>query len=57
MNVHLYKRFQNLNVDIPHEWIPKGPDAVPVDFAILGILINRLYKQNNLHFGSIYRAL
>ena len=53
MNVHLYKRFQNLNVDIPHEWIPKGPDAVPVDFAILGILINRLYKQNNLHFGSI----
>ena len=34
VNVHLYRRFQNVTVVTPLEWKHKGPDAASIDFAI-----------------------
>ena len=34
VNVHLYRRFQNVNVVTPRKWKHKGPDAAPIDFTI-----------------------
>ena len=34
VNVHLYRRFQNVNVVTHREWKHKDQDAAPIDFAI-----------------------
>ena len=45
VDVHLYICFQNVNVVTHQEWMPSGPDAAPIDFAICEILIKGFHKR------------
>ena len=48
-----YLRQQNINCLRPEEWMPKSPDAAPMDFAIWGIL-----KRSKLYtLAGLKRAL
>ena len=45
VDVHLFLRFQNVNIVTHQEWMPQGPDAAPIDFAIWEILIKGFQKR------------
>ena len=46
------------NVNVVTEWMPKGPDAAQIDFAMWEILIKRLSEANETyHSVSLKRAL
>ena len=52
VNIHLYRRFQNVNVVTTREWKHKGPDASLIDFAIWESLQDALRSERNLHFSN-----
>ena len=52
VNVHSYRRFQNVNVVTPREWKHKGPDAALIDFTIWESLQDTLRSERNLHFSK-----
>ena len=39
------------------EWMPKSPDAAPMDFGIWGILKRRLHKRNVTSVIGLKKAL
>lgn len=52
-----YMRQQNINFVTPNEWMPKSPDAAPMDFGIWGILKRRLQKRKLYTLAGLKRAL
>ena len=47
----------NVNFIDKEEWMPKSPDAAPMDFGIWGILKRRLQKRNVNTLLGLKRAL
>jgi hypothetical protein len=41
----------------PEEWMPKSPNAAPMDFGILGILKRRLQKRKIYTLSGLKKAL
>lgn len=48
---------RNVNYISPDEWMPKSPDAAPMDFGIWGILKRRLQKRKIRSLLGLKRAL
>ena len=44
-NTISYMKEHNINVIMPHEWLPKSPDAAPMDYSILGVMKERVRKH------------
>ena len=52
-----YMRIQNMNFVTPQEWMPKSPDAAPMNVAIWGILKRSLHKRKIYTLAGLKRAL
>ena len=52
-----YLRQRKINFVTPEEWMPKSPDAAPMDFGIWGILKRRLQKRKIYTLAGLKRAL
>ena len=44
-NTISYMKEHNINVIMPHEWLPKSPDAAPMDYSIWGVMKERVRKH------------
>ena len=40
-----YMKEHNINVIMPHERLPKSPDAAPMDYSIWGVMEERVRKH------------
>jgi len=43
-----YSKKEHINLIEPHMWPPNSPDINPVDYAICGVLQQRVYHQRQL---------
>ena len=37
-----YMKGHNINIIIPHEWLPNSPDAAPMDYLIWSVMKERV---------------
>ena len=40
-----YMKEHNINFIMPHEWLPKSPDAAPMNYSIWGVMKERVRKH------------
>ena len=52
-----FLKSSKINFITPEEWIPKSPDAAPMDYFVWGFLKNRLRKKNIKDTADLKRQL
>ncbi|CAF4166284.1 unnamed protein product [Rotaria sordida] len=52
-----YMKEHNIQVIAPHEWLPKSPDAAPMDYSIWGIMKERVRKHKVSTLNGLKNAI